>query len=674
MRSVVWRILPVAGLLVASPSIAENSIQQDFESAQAALDGENMPVARRRFEALLKRMPTGSKSRSTAVVKARLASTLIAGGEQEAAIPLLDDSIATFVKPTPEDKAERIAALYDRARATEAIGLFARAAADYQEVISLEAPEKGSAKDVQLRSSLARSLIWTDAPEARKLLDGLLAEPGPVLGASKDSLALIYSLRARVELNHGKPEAALPFLQKAASEAGGTRSLRLNLTDARVRSDLAITYHLMKRFQKQQELVAYSGGGTAESREMANPASMELPSCGPASGLAPEDVAVVEFAVAEDGRAHAVTPIYVRRGDGRDLNGKDGVEAQFVQAARSWTWRPDKLSELKPFWRLMQRVELRCSNSRPTHDMSRASLYSEWKEEVARLGVQPQPSLPENDASALPIIRSEIARRSKTEGHSKELALMLLALASNDSAMPKERIDAFGRAGSLLQGAGVPQGAIVPIRVDALQLAYRQTSMTSSGLISGLQQMLDVEARDRPDARSTNYLRLVIARQLQDNRKPDQASALLNRIVATPIDLLGRVDPIRTEALLRQSNIAAARNDMSTAAQAFDATGLSPEQCALVDVKPVSTNNMVAQTEFPREAMMWRTDGRTRVEYDIATDGTTANVRILMASPPFVFGDATAKAATRFRYSPVFRPGNELGCQGQVHNFQFMAN
>ncbi|WP_199555868.1 energy transducer TonB [Sandaracinobacteroides hominis] len=666
----IWA--PLA-LLLAGP-VAAQTVQQDFDAAQKALDEQDVVAARAKFEALLKRMKA-SKSRSVGVVKSRLGSTLVMDGEQEAAIPLLTEAIAIFDTGTPADVIEQADALSNRARAHEALGQFKDAAADYGAALNLLKPEHGSRQDIVLRTGMARALIWTDPGKARRELDGLIALPADTWGKDRKTLALLNSLRARVDLNDGRPADAMPFLRKAMELAGGSKTLKVDVTDIRVRADAAIAAHLLGLSALHQELVAYSGGGSLVTQGLSSARWMELPSCGTGTGLDPNDVAVVEFAINNDGRVRAATPIYVKRADGKRPDGLGaGPETQFVQAARSWYWQPENLAKVEPFWRQSLRVEVRCSNARSNSDPIQDSLQTEHGEAWARLQLRPMPPGAQADTSALPQEKAELAAREKADGvESPQLLVPLSRLGANQAAPPAERAGWTERALALLHKAGADPFLMAVMNYRLVRIRAEQGKDSDKALREGLARLTAQEAAARPDARMTQFLRLELAEALQEDRTPQEAEKVLDAIVATPEEKLGRVDPIRTAALLRLSNIAAARKDLNAAAAALAATGLSPEQCALVDVQPTIQNRQVSASIFPQDARRWGSGGLTKVEFDIGTDGKPRNARTVMAAPPFVFGPATEKGALQLRYQPVFRPGNDVGCSAMTQNFRFQV-
>lgn len=657
-------------LLLAAP-VSAQTIQQDYEAAQKALDARDVAGARARFEALLKRMPPDSRSRSMGVVKSRLGAALVMDGEQEAAIPLLTEAMAIFDKDTPADVTERTEALADRARAHEALGQFADAAADYRAALNLLKPEPGTPSAILLQTSMGRALIWSDANEARRVLDGLIALPDATWGEDKRSIALVHTLRGRVELNDGKPQEAMRHFRKAMVLAGGGHTRSVDLTDVRVRADAAIAAYLLGQTDEQQKYVAFSGGGSVVTVGLTVATSSDLPPCGASTGLSADDVAVVEFAIGSDGRVRSAQPIYVKRADGTRPDGRGGPEAQFVQAVRNWYWKPSALKDVDPFWRQASRVELRCSTGRPESNLVRSSIGRDLGHEWTRLRIAPLPDLPDNDAAALPLARAELQRRISESGpQSLQLVAPLLALASNGAAAEEERAGWIDRALGLLEAADAGPETLAYVRERSIRYRAYLAKNPDAVLRERMAQLVAAEAAARPYARTTQYFRLELAEALQ---RSAEAERLLNAIVATPLENLPRADPIRTAALLRLSNIAAARKDLASAAQALAATGLTPEQCALVDVRPQVQNRQVSSSIFPPGAHRWGSGGLTKVEYDIGTDGKPQNPRTVMAAPPFVFGRATEKGTLQLRYQPVFRPGNSVGCTGMTQNFRFMV-
>lgn len=676
----MFRPVLIAAILT-SPVAAATTVQQDFDAAQALLDAGRAAEARAAFETLLTRFAPNSQGRAATVVRARLGNALIATGDSEAAEPLVTAAIAGFKSDTPQDRDERAVARYDLARAQESRGALDSAAANYRAVLVSKIFPDGEGGDIALRAALARTLIWSDPAEARRLLDGLLALPGDKLGPKSDSLALVQTLRGRVELNNGNPLEARRWFTLAGRSAGGSETTKINVADVRIRGDLALANHKLGRIDEVQKNLAYSGAGGLADEGLTRASEMSVPACAPQTGLATDAVAVVEFSISDDGRVVGVSPIYASRGSGESaVAARDaGPEILFPQAVRRWFWNVAEVAKLDGFWRQAVRVELRCFSDRPSQSPAATAFKAARNAWFERLGVRNLPDLPENDAVALPRIRTELGRRLQADGEqSAQLLPVLMALAGNAAAPEADRLAAAVRWQALAKRYNPPllvrvtyrlseidlEG--VPIKTEAATLQFQRQKIA--------ELLANIEAAGDGDSLAAMLVRLRLGELLETMDADAEARRLFQRIANAPATAVAADDPVRTAALLRLSNQAAAARDTATAASTLAATGLSPEQCSLIDIRPQPINTRIGASSFPDEARRWHTGGFARVGYDITVDGKTANVRTIVASPPFVFGPSTERAIAKFEYQPVFRPGNTLGCSGTTKTVHFRVS
>lgn len=674
----IRQFVVLASLAAALPATAATTIQQDFDAAQALLDAGKAAEARTAFTALLARFPAGAKGKASSLVRARLGSALLMTGDPQAAEPVLAAAVAGIKGDAPTDAAERAATGYDLGRAHESLGALDSAAQAYRAAIADGAWPAGSLDDIGARAALARVLIWSNPAEARGLVDGLLALPSATFGKAGDQRALLQTLRGRIELNAGQPTEAKRWFTMAARTAGGGETQKVSIADVRIRGDLALANSQLGRLDELQKNVAFSGAGALVSEGLTMAASMPLPGCAPLTGLAPDAVAVVEFAIGSDGRVRGVTPIYASRGSGARLAAArdDGPEVAFPQAVRRWFWNTASVAKLDAFWRQAVRVELRCFTERRGSDPISDSFERDYRAFTQSADIRPMPVLPDNAAAALPLIRAELARREADDGaQSPQLLAPLGALAGNIAAPLAEFQAASARRAALLVAAKAPSAVIGNLRL--YEIAW--TSLVGRNRDAGfrtararLQALLaEQEAAGDGETRIAMATRLRLAEVHDDLQTTAASRSLLDRIIAAPESLLPGADPIRIAALIRLANQAAAAKDTATAASALAATGLSPEQCALVDVRPQAINASIGSNAFPEEARRWSTGGFVRIGYDITAEGKPTNLRTIVASPPFVFGPATEKAVAQFRYRPVFRPGNSIGCTGTTQGVTF---
>lgn len=660
------RLLFALFALFAMPAVAA-TIQQDFDAAQAKLDAQDFYGARDAFTTLLARFPAGAKGASVSVVRARLGNALIATNDPDAAVPLLEAALPGLKATTPAEAELRATAWFDLGRALEASGALDAAAGQYRQALDLKAFAVDSPVDIGMRAALARTLIWSNPGEARRLLDGLLALPPAQL--SGDSRGLVLTLRGRVELNNGDPAAAKRWFEQAATSAGGEMTRQINVADMRIRGDLALANYALGDMKGVSRAMHYAGAGGDLPTIFSSARNTSLPACAPLTGLAPDAVAVVEFGLGDDGRVANVTPIYARRGAGEARRGEDtGPEVLFTEAVRGWFWPGDVARKMPGFWRQVIRVELRCLTQRSGSPLM-ASFEPAFAAWYGTQGIAPASLGEGNDAVRLPAIKAELARRTQAFGPSSpQLLPLLLQLVANESAPDAERLAAARSFQLILQDSKAPAELVLLAQLFTQQAASRNYPEVIANLGPLLKK---AEAEGLGETRAAMMVRIMLANTLVSMGSGGKAQPLYEAIAAAPQGVLPDNDPIRQQALLRRADYAARKGDAATANDAIAATGLAPEQCALVDVRPEKINGVITEEAFPTLARDWGNSGYVKTGFDITVEGKPKDVRTVIASPPFIFGPDTERAIARFRYRPVFRPGNKVGCTSQTQPVRF---
>ena len=125
---------------------------------------------------------------------------------------------------------------------------------------------------------------------------------------------------------------------------------------------------------------------------------------------------------------------------------------------------------------------------------------------------------------------------------------------------------------------------------------------------------------------------------------------------------------------MRLASLKAAAKQFDEAEGLLQAAGLDPEQCELVDMTPIALNVRMSSDDFPKEALRWGFEGWVQISYDIDTQGRVVEPRTVIAYPPFVFGPATEKTASRFRYQPIYRAGKSISCTGYTFKVRYGIN
>jgi outer membrane biosynthesis protein TonB len=118
-------------------------------------------------------------------------------------------------------------------------------------------------------------------------------------------------------------------------------------------------------------------------------------------------------------------------------------------------------------------------------------------------------------------------------------------------------------------------------------------------------------------------------------------------------------------ALVRLASLQAASGKLAAARVSYDKSGLSAQQCSLVDAKPAIRRPGNDVERFPDEARQWGFEGWVVAESDIEADGKTTHSRVIVAYPPQVFEDSAISIIKHTRYEQTYRPEGGLGCGGQ---------
>lgn len=638
----------LAAILVAAPAAA--SLQTDYSAAQAALDAGQWSDARDRFAGLLGRLPA-SQAHTAALLGARLGVAELRLGNADAAIARLRAALPVLTRP--EDAAERILIGQELGTAYEDVADLKEAARAYQTAMA-EPTFATDSQNINVRIGLVRALVFADPSRARAEFESLLPLVVPQLKKTPMQLAAFYDLRGRIELNDQKFDAARTWFEKALPLAGGL-SEKVTLFGQRIRGNLAIAALLGGHADDGRRYLAYTGAGYLPVEALSFRSTIAPPACAPLTDLRPDDVAVIEIRIGDDGRVENAKTIYASRMGGPDRD--------FAAAAREWRWDREALAKLKPFWREALRLEIRCNTTRDGPELGLGLFDREVEAWYAAARIEPLPDLPADELKGRAALVAEIERRTSLYGPTSPQLFPTMfnlpaTIAGSDKAM-SDRLIALAVAGH------APRNIVLALASGAGHRSGETDMGTARSAAAAITRAI-AEAAEPGDAGSRGFAflhaRLGIERErLKDD---DGAAAAYRSVIAAPLTSVSAADPIRQVALLRLASIEAARKNMTEASALFRQTGLSADQCSLVDVKPLPTRLSVGEHDFPTEALAWRFEGMVRVGYDIDTTGKPVGIRTIIASPPFAFSKGTEQTAARFRYRPIFREGSGIGCSG----------
>lgn len=641
------------GMVVASPLSAQTAtttIQQDFEAATALDAGTDKLAALKAWEALEHR--AAGNPRSHAIVLVRKSAVLMALDRKDEAVAAARAGLAGLPARDATLDDDRYRAHLNLGRVAQSAVDYASAAAEYRQALAVADTETNKAVallgEIETATFVDPAAAQSALVEAKALLAKVKVEP--VVSAEfarRESLLL---------LNQGDFEGARAKSAEAVKLLGGLTD-KTDLRDVSARSDTAIAALLAGKDEEARHYLAMTGAGRLPTGSFDPALQMMPPDCGGEAGLKPEDMAVIEFSIANDGSVIASQPIYAAGG------GK--VALEFARTALNWSWTPEQVKNLPLFFRYNIRVEMRCSTAfeRPSVTNLLNANFETW---LASKKLAVPPPSASSDALALPGQRATLAAVEAKDGAQSVTLLPSLYRLLENGVLPREEKNALARRALTIADAnGVP-----PLPRLVLDLVVRGTArsdgMRGNGFVRDVMPLLSQPPyADDPQARSA--LRLFIA-DANPRGPGSRMRELLRQVADEPA--LAKNDPMRVVALVRLASLDQQAGDAAAARAAFEESGLAANQCGIIDAPP---RLLHASGDFPREAMTWGFGGWTRTQFDVSAEGKVVNARAILSYPPFVFTKAGVSTVVGARYAKTYRPDGSLGCGASIQGVRFSS-
>lgn len=624
---------------------APATTQQRFDAATAAQVAGRCNEAVSLFTTLEQDPKIRRNALASAAVAVRKGICMVSEDGREAAEASIRQGLPTLEKQGGEFS-------LDVARAHLALGTIARSRFDYAGAVAeyLIAVQKTVGVE-RVRPLLALSQVTMFDGDGTATGHGAEAlRIATETKLDKDRLAIVRTQYARALLNAGRTKEAYDALKLSLKEQGGLGT-KVGLSDIVTRSDLAIAAMLSGSQDEARNYLAYTGAGRMRDTPFNRAASMDMPLCGGESGLKPDDVAVVEFTIAEDGHVSDATPIYT-------LAGREAATA-FARAVAGWSWEPTQVASIPAVFRYATRVEMRCTRAgaRPGLMQPLRDAAAAW---FASQGLSTSSWDGKPDAVALPLQRAALADATAS-GNRPAILRALLALSGSTSTTVKETRDL------LRQAAGID--AATPVRA----LVAIQRTWTEGEGGRQTREMLRKVAADPAmsgDPLVAATLAVLIATPGYRAPAPTDAPALLQQVIDAP-GLPAR-HPLKVTAMLQRANMLAAAGDLAGAEAIFARTGLTEEQCALIQPTPLARRSGASAGDYPMEAVRMGFEGWVQTEFDIAADGTTIEPRTVAAYPPFIFSKAGQEIGKRARFTSSYRPNGSVACAANRQSVKFL--
>jgi hypothetical protein len=634
-------LLPLIAL--AEAATAPLTLQQRFEAATVAASTGKCAEAITQFTAL-EATAAGRTPAVRGAILARKSACLLSTGQRADAASAAREAVA-LLKPGE-----------DQMQAYLTIGRISFGRHDYQAAAASFRQSRDAATGVDQFEPLlwlARATLYDSSNEAQTAADAAVAMIKGQTATDKFNRGIADTLRGRAALNHGDLAGGYAILKAANRAQGGLTTGKVTMSEVVTRSDLAIAALLNHDDDAAREALAYTGAGRFEKSPFATATTMDPPACGGEGDLKPEDFAIVEFAIKDDGSVVGSTPIYVS-------NGGPAAAAAYAEAVDGWTWQGGALAAIPAFFRAVTRVEVRCSNTSEQPRLAQPLIIraQDWLDKTS-----PWHPAGANEVSRVAAAREVLA--STAQGTAR--IGPLLALADSELLERGERIAMLDNAIILSREAKAPPAVLAYLDLSRAQIpsgdGWRDWR---SGLTARIQTLAanPVYMAD-PEIAATLYLAEAQSRRVTDIGQVPALQAVADD------QRLPAESPLKQAALLRLSSVSAATGQVDQARDFYRRTGLDAQQCALIDMQPAMTKSGASSSDFPMEAQRWGFEGWVKTEFDIAANGRTADQRVVIAYPPLVFRNAGLGIIRDSRWEPRFRPDGGKACSAKQQSIHF---
>lgn len=550
----------IVGLVLAASAApgqtppAPRTVQQDFDAA-AALDETGTPAARlAAWEGLERRV--ASNRRSRALMQVRKSAALLALDRKDDAVAAARSGLAGLPATDASLREDRLIALM-------ALGQVAEAAVDYPSAADAYAQAEAIAQTPIEKLMTLNALIGTQTFTDPDRAAAAVARADAVLAQTKTDpkvQATFRRLNAERLMNRGDFAGARGEAKAAVRLLGGLTG-RTDLDDVAARSDFAVAAMLGGDPDAAREYMAMTGAGRLPKTNFDPAVSMRVPDCGGEAGLKPQDMAVVEFSVGDGGQVVSARPIYAAGGG--------AVAQEFARAALDWSWTPEQVKQLPPFFRYRTRVEMRCSAAfkRPSVDDYLGAKLAGW---LADHDVAVTESRPGADVLALPAARAALAALEAKHGPNALALVPVLRRIAGNSVTPREEAHAANTRALVIAQAGGMTGAPL-LAIELGEWSTRgadgrrddEWAATAQGALAG-RYARDVEAR--------TAIRMVLADAAKG--KPARAIPYLQAVGADRDIAQGSA--LRAAALVQLASLEQAQGDVVAAKAAFAKSGCPP--------------------------------------------------------------------------------------------------
>jgi Gram-negative bacterial TonB protein C-terminal len=199
---------------------------------------------------------------------------------------------------------------------------------------------------------------------------------------------------------------------------------------------------------------------------------------------------------------------------------------------------------------------------------------------------------------------------------------------------------------------------------DAEAGKVRQVKYWLPGRIAFLDKL---RAQNILPPRILSQFELQLAQRHEANAEPEAASKMYRAIVVRDHGTKDQLAPEQIKAQLRLAAIAESAGHKAESEKIFAMIGLSPDQCSIYQQRPPLVD--FKHPDYSGAMIREEAEGRLQFEFDLDKAGLPSNLRVTLASPPFLFDEKTLESFRRAKFAPITNGGTALACKGAEQSF-----
>ena len=244
-----------------------------------------------------------------------------------------------------------------------------------------------------------------------------------------------------------------------------------------------------------------------------------------------------------------------------------------------------------------------------------------------------------------------------------------IALSDNQDARSHTAAVAH-RITDIIQTNGGPADVLLLAKLVNTSIDVVAQIKSATEAQGELQSLLAQAAQNPAISLDTLYMLVSGATAL-----PQAPSALRADLLERSITVLRArasiADPRVTALALRLLSARREQGDTAAAAAIIKQYGFAQDLCSVANPPVRFTSSNITPDDYPADLVQTLVQGRTTLEFNVASSGAAIQPRILVADPPYVFDTIALAKSSTLIYEPARINGTAQTCRGIVQSVRW---